>query len=251
MSNWTRRDLLKSGIAASAAVAEQSVAAQSRTGDPAQSTAVPGGGGRERLLLDFGWRFHLGHANDPAQDFGFGNGGGTFAKSGNTVAAARGNFDDSAWRKLDLPHDWAIELPFENNRTLTDHGSHPLGRGFPATSIGWYRRVFNLPASDLGRRIALEFDGVYRDSMVIFNGHYIGNNFSGYAPFRFDVTDQANYGSPKDVYKRQAAGRVVAYSRASPTISSAAMPVSSAARCGVHSRTRSRSPSNPLVWRPT
>jgi beta-galactosidase len=56
--------------------------------------------------------------------------------------------------------------------------------------------VFNLPASDLGRRIALEFDGVYRDSMVIFNGHYIGNNFSGYAPFRFDVTDQANYGSP-------------------------------------------------------
>jgi beta-galactosidase len=196
MSNWTRRDLLKSGIAASAAVAEQSVAAQSRTGDPAQSTAVPGGGGRERLLLDFGWRFHLGHANDPAQDFGFGNGGGTFAKSGNTVAAARSNFDDSAWRKLDLPHDWAIELPFENNRTLTDHGSHPLGRGFPATSIGWYRRVFNLPASDLGRRIALEFDGVYRDSMVIFNGHYIGNNFSGYAPFRFDVTDQANYGSP-------------------------------------------------------
>jgi beta-galactosidase len=196
MSNWTRRDLLKSGIAASAAVAEQSVAAQSQTGDPAQSTAVPGGGGRERLLLDFGWRFHLGHANDPAQDFGFGNGGGTFAKSGNTVAAARGNFDDSAWRKLDLPHDWAIELPFENNRTLTDHGSHPLGRGFPATSIGWYRRVFNLPASDLGRRIALEFDGVYRDSMVIFNGHYIGNNFSGYAPFRFDVTDQANYGSP-------------------------------------------------------
>ena len=105
------------------------------------------------------------------------------------------NFDDTGWRKLDLPHDWAIELPFENNRLLIDHGAHPLGRAFPATSIGWYRRVFDLPASDLGRRISLEFDGVYRDSMVIFNGHYMGSNFSGYAPFRYDVTDQANYGS--------------------------------------------------------
>jgi beta-galactosidase len=194
MSNWTRRDLLKSGIAASAVVAEQSAAAaQSQSG----TLAHPGtaSSARERLLLDFGWRFHLGHANDPAQDFGFGNGGGTFAKSGNMVAAARPNFDDNAWRPLDLPHDWAIELPFENNRSLTDHGSHPLGRSFPATSIGWYRRVFDLPAADLGKRISLEFDGVYRDSIVIFNGHYIGNNFSGYAPFRFDVTDQANYGS--------------------------------------------------------
>ena len=196
MSNWTRRDLLKSSIAASAVVAGQgSAAAQSQPGAPAQQPAAPAGG-RERLLLDFGWRFHLGHANDPAQDFGFGNAGGTFAKSGNMVPPARANFDDNAWRKVDLPHDWAIELPFENNRSLTDHGSHPLSRSFPATSIGWYRRVFNLPASDLGRRISLEFDGVYRDSIVIFNGHYIGNNFSGYAPFRFDVTDHANYGSP-------------------------------------------------------
>ena len=91
--------------------------------------------------------------------------------------------------------DWAIELPFEHNPSLNDHGYHPLGRAFPATSIGWYRRVFDLPASDLGRRIALEFDGVYRDSIVIFNGHYIGRNFSGYAPFRYDMGDHANYGS--------------------------------------------------------
>jgi beta-galactosidase len=196
MSNWTRRDLLKTGIAASAAAVEPSSAPAQSPAAPAQSAgaAAAGGGGRERLLLDFGWRFHLGHANDPAQDFGFGSGGGTFAKSGNIIPAARPNFDDSAWRKLDLPHDWAIELPFENNRSLTDHGSHPLGRNFPATSIGWYRRAFDLPAADAGRRIALEFDGVYRDSIAIFNGHYIGNNFSGYAPFRFDVTDHANYG---------------------------------------------------------
>jgi beta-galactosidase len=192
MSNLTRRDLFKSSLAASAIAAEQSSApAQSQPGTAAPSPSAA----RERLLLDFGWRFHLGHADDPERDFGWGSGGGTFAKSGQTIPAATDKFDDSDWRKLDLPHDWAIELPFENHRSLTDHGSHPLGRAFPATSIGWYRRVFDLPASDLGRRMALEFDGVYRDSIVIFNGHYIGRNFSGYAPFRYDISDQANYGS--------------------------------------------------------
>src|SRR5664279_1722710 len=106
MNNWTRRDLLKSGIAASAVVAEQgSAMAQSQSGTPAAPVAPSTGGGRERLLLDFGWRFHLGHASDASKDFGFGNGGETFAKSGNMVPAGRPNFDDSAWRKLDLPHE--------------------------------------------------------------------------------------------------------------------------------------------------
>ena len=191
MSHFTRRDLFKSSLAASAFVAEQNLAgAQSQPATPSPNSA------RERLRLDSGWRFHLGHANDPTQDFGWGRSGDTFAKSGDPkLAVARDNFDDSGWRKVDLPHDWAIELPFENDPTLKDHGFHPIGRAYPATSIGWYRRVFDLPASDLGRRIALEFDGVYRDSIVIFNGHYIGRNFSGYAPFRYDISDQANYGS--------------------------------------------------------
>ena len=193
MSNFTRRDLFKTGIAASAIVAEET-SANAQSQQPATPPS-PSGALRERLSLDFGWRFHLGHADEPAQDFGWGRKGDTFAKSGETIPAATGKFDDSAWRKLDLPHDWAIELPFENNPLLNDHGYHPLGRAFPATSIGWYRRVFDLPASDLGRRIALEFDGVYRDSIVILNGHYLGRNFSGYAPFRYDITDHANYGS--------------------------------------------------------
>jgi beta-galactosidase len=188
MSNLTRRDLFKSTLAASAIVAEQSTAAaQSARNTPAQ---------RERLLFDFEWRFHLGHASDPAQDFGWGRSGDTFAKSGDPkMSVVRENFDDSGWRKLDLPHDWAIELPFQNDPTLKDHGFHPIGRAYSAASIGWYRRVFDLPASDLGRRIALEFDGVYRDSIVILNGHYLGRHFSGYAPFRYDISDQANYGA--------------------------------------------------------
>ena len=191
--NWTRRDLFKTGIAASAAAAQNAAAQPQSPANAASLNAAPASG-RERLLLDSGWKFHLGHANDPAQDFGWGSGGNTFAKSGNIVSAARANFNDASWRAVDLPHDWAIELPFENNRSLHDHGFHPLGRTYPATSVGWYRKVFDLPASDLGRRISLEFDGVYRDSIVIFNGHYIGNNFSGYAPFRYDISDHANYG---------------------------------------------------------
>src|SRR2546425_4756326 len=70
----------------------------------------------------------------------------------------------------------------------------PLGRDYPATSIGWYRRVFDVPASDAGRRIWIEFDGVFRDSIAVLNGIYLGRHGSGYTPFRYDVSDLVNYG---------------------------------------------------------
>ena len=155
-------------------------------------------GGRERLLADFGWKFSLGHSNDPAKDFGFGR-GGIFAKSGSLLGGGRNSitnaaFDDSAWAAVDLPHDWAIDLPFVNDRALDGHGYKPLGRTYPETSIGWYRRTFDIPAADTGRRISLTFDGGYRDAMVVLNGHYLGRNLSGYTPVRYDVTDFLNYG---------------------------------------------------------
>jgi beta-galactosidase len=205
MSEWTRRDVVKSGLAASlGALALPSVAAgapevassESRAGSKAvgaQSTSVSS---RERLLLDFNWRFHLGHADDPARDFGYGN-GEEFAKTGEFVRIpSRPDFDVSDWQAVDLPHDWVVELPFENAPALYQQGFKPIGRAYPATSIGWYRRVFDLPASDQGRRLSLEFDGVFRDCLVALNGVYLGRNLSGYAPFRFDITDLANYGGP-------------------------------------------------------
>jgi beta-galactosidase len=93
---------------------------------------------RERLLLDFGWRFHLGHASDPSQDFGFGaiEEELTFAKSGGMPKVTRLSFDDSDWQAIDVPHDWAVELPFKNVPGSSDHGSKPLGRNYPETSIG-------------------------------------------------------------------------------------------------------------------
>ncbi len=205
MKPFSRRDVLKGGLLAPAAVAMAAnrigpigMAIQAAGEGPrpapasaAYASAMPGAG-RERLLLDFGWRFHFGNADDPAKDFGFGSGRtGNFQKTGNFLPAGAIAFDDSGWRSVDLPHDWAIELPFQNDPSLASKGYYPLGRTYPATSVGWYRRVFELPASDAGKRISLQFDGAYRETMVVFNGFYIGRHSGGYDPFSFDVTDFA------------------------------------------------------------
>jgi beta-galactosidase len=211
-SKWTRREMLKTGLAISASAATgkgarpltglvDSLASTDPTLEKLSSSRPQGpelhaSSPRERFLLDFGWHFHLGHASDPSRDFGFGaiEEELTFAKSGGMPKVTRLNFDDSGWRAIDLPHDWAVELPFKNVPESPDHGSKPLGRNYPETSIGWYRRVFELPESDASKRITVEFDGAFRNAMVILNGFYIGENFSGYAPFIFDLTDFVNFG---------------------------------------------------------
>ena len=216
MGEWTRRDLVKAGLAASAgALAGKELLAEPgglglAAGSPVFAQVSPNQPNplRERLLLDYGWRFALGNANDPDKDFGFGKlrREGTFAKAGSVDGPAARRFDDSAWRQVDLPHDWAIELPFVNHEILVEHGAKPLGREYPETSIGWYRREFVLPASDMGRRICVEFDGIFRNATVFFNGHYITENMSGYAPLNLDLTDFANFGSG-DGCGRGSAGR--------------------------------------------
>ena len=85
---------------------------------------------------------------------------------------------------------------------MRSHGYKPLGRRYPETSVGWYRREFDIPASDLGRRIWVEFDGVFRDVLVFVNGCFIGRNNNGYAPFRFDLTDFLAYGSKNYIVLR-------------------------------------------------
>ena len=205
MSEWTRRDVVKTGFAASlgalalpgaAARATAAASDDSQAGVDVAKTLAPSVSLRERLLLDFNWRFHLGHADDPARDFGYGN-GEEFGKTGEFMrTTSKPDLDVSGWQAVDLPHDWVVELPFENDAALYNQGFKPVGRAYPATSIGWYRRVFDLPASEHGRRLSLEFDGVFRDCLVALNGVYLGRNLSGYAPFRFDITDVANYGGP-------------------------------------------------------
>ncbi len=164
----------------------------------AQEASMP----REHLLMDFGWRFALGHATDPDKDFGFGTAYfSMFAKAGKADGPADPAFDDRGWRTLNLPHDWAVELPFDEKAGFS-HGYKALGRAFPQNSVGWYRKIFFIPKEDQGKRISLEFDGVFRDSMVWVNGIYLGREQSGYNNFRYDITDDLNYGGNNTVAVR-------------------------------------------------
>jgi beta-galactosidase len=135
MKSFSRRDVLKSSLLAPAiAVAAHDLSPMAAAMEVAaldpdpQSQSAPSqstypSAGRERLLLDFGWRFHFGHADDPTKDFGFGSGrSGNFQKTGNFLPAGSTAFDDGDWQAIDLPHDWAIELPFKNDPALASKG---------------------------------------------------------------------------------------------------------------------------------
>ncbi|WJT00677.1 beta-galactosidase GalA [Novosphingobium humi] len=157
---------------------------------------------RREVVLDDGWRFHLGHAADPARDFGFGNWGRTYAKPGFDVAeTVKPDFDDSGWEAVRVPHDWASALPYAPPATMekgredfiAGHGFRAIGRDFPQNSVGWYRRLLPVSAADKGRAVWLEFDGVFRNAVVIVNGYIAHENAGGYAPFRVDIADYLNY----------------------------------------------------------
>jgi len=149
---------------------------------------------RQRLSMDFGWKFHLGHIFDVSRDFKFGMGGPAVnAKAGDAVGAIRPDFDDNSWQKVDLPHDWAVELDFDA-KAERYHGYKPLGREWPSTSIGWYRKTFQVAKSDEGKRLSIEFDGIFRESIVWLNGYFLGRHMSGYTSFRYDISDYVNYG---------------------------------------------------------
>jgi beta-galactosidase len=211
MSLFSRREVLAGGLAFSAssllargawaraaALRNAGAAGGPDLGSAAQVGAVAP---REQLLFDFGWKFTFGHGTDPAKDLGFGNGQGDFAKTGE-FAFAKVKYDDAKWRTLNLPHDWAVELPFVRDDAQQSHGYKPLGRRYPETSVGWYRREFEIPASDEGKRIAVEFDGAFRSVLVFVNGCFIGRNDNGYAPFRFDLTDFLHYGAKNAIVLR-------------------------------------------------
>ncbi len=91
-------------------------------------------------------------------------------------------FNDSRWMILDLPHDWSIELPFSEKDPGGSRGGYLPG------GIGWYRKSFTLSSNLKGKRVAIEFDGVYMNATVWLNGHKLGIHHYGYTSFRFDLT---------------------------------------------------------------
>ena len=122
---------------------------------------------RQTANFDHGWRFHLGDvpgAQDPA-------------------------LADRSWRTLDLPHDWSIEGEFsEQNPAGVGGGALPGG-------VGWYRKTFAVPVADSGKRVFVEFDGIYRNSEVWINGQYLGKRPYGYSSFQYELTPHLRYGT--------------------------------------------------------
>ena len=191
----TRREIL---AASAVALAVPATLANATPG----TAATPEPRRRERLT---NWRFHLGHAADVEKDFGFGRDQRTFAKAGQAAEAAAPKFDDSGWDEVVVPHDWAVALPFAAGSPVKGsdrgaaHGFKAIGREFPQNSIGWYRTPIEVTASDKGRRIWLEFDGVFRDAIIFVNGYDVAREESGYAPFGVRIDDFLDYGGGPNV----------------------------------------------------
>ncbi|HQY11770.1 MAG TPA: beta-galactosidase GalA [Ferruginibacter sp.] len=159
---------------------------------------------RKRMNLDEDWKFAFGNANDPKKDFNYSI-ATIFSKTGAAQSTAIDpKFNDSSWRKLSLPHDWAVELPFVYSKSFDEqsHGYKPVGGAYPETSIGWYRKHFFVTRADSGQRFQLQFDGVYRDASFWVNGFYLGNNKSGYVGASYDISNYLRYGGENIVTVR-------------------------------------------------
>ncbi|WP_078063475.1 beta-galactosidase GalA [Bacteroides ihuae] len=96
------------------------------------------------------------------------------------------------WKKVNLPHDWAVEGTFIHDNSM---GNQPAVSGYLPTGIGFYRKEFEIPEADKGKKISIEFDGVFRNSTVWVNGHLMGSHLSGYTPSNYDLTDVLRYGN--------------------------------------------------------
>ena len=164
-SSLSRRQLLKGAVSTAAVVSASSIIGASYAQSPSE-VVVP----RSRVSFDLGWKFSRG-------DF---------------PGAQMPEFSDSAWRALDLPHDWSIEGPFGEKEPSSFCGA------YLPTGIGWYRKRFHLPDSYPNsykdKKLTIEFDGVYQNSDVWINGQWLGKRPYGYVPFFYDLTPHINFG---------------------------------------------------------
>jgi beta-galactosidase len=115
---------------------------------------------RTRMCIDPGWLFYRGDAS----------------------GAEKVNFDAGRWRQVELPHDWSIEEPFDPDAASKHDGAFLPG------GVGWYRKTFKAPAAWKGKKVSVEFEGVYMDSTVWLNGKKLGNHPYGYTSFAYDLT---------------------------------------------------------------
>jgi beta-galactosidase len=137
------------------------------------------------LSLNGGWRFRLGDITPPKLlDHALSY---SSAKAGGARGAAAPTYDDSQWREIDLPHDWAIEAPPKPDENLA--------QGYRARGYGWYRRVIALDASKRGRYLELQFGAIATNATIWFNGNVVAHNWSGYNTILIDITAMARFGA--------------------------------------------------------
>ena len=153
---------------------------------------------RERISMDDQWQFALGHASDYNKDYMAGTEYFNYLTKANSIhneAPYVLKFKPgNEWKSVDLPHDWAVDLPFNGSASYS-HGFKQVGWKYPETSVGWYRKTFHLPESDRGRHVRLQFDGIFRNAQVWVNGFLVGQEPSGYASQDYDITDYLLYGN--------------------------------------------------------
>lgn len=111
---------------------------------------------------------------------------------GEKANGMKAEFDDSSWRQLDLPHDWAIEGPF-------DEKYNARSGGLPFHGIGWYRKKFNVPNQLEGKKAFVHFEGVMNRAEVWINGQKIGERPYGYIGFQLDMTPYLKFGQENTI----------------------------------------------------
>ena len=161
------------------------------------SMTVSAGNVRETIRLDKGWKFALGHAADPKKDFGCGTEYFNYLTKANSIhneGPYAAKFNDSTWQEIQIPHDWVTTLSYAPEASHS-HGYKTVGWKYPETSVGWYRKVMKIDATDFGKRLLLRFDGIFRNATVWFNGFYMGTEPSGYVTQLYDITPYINYGA--------------------------------------------------------
>lgn len=145
--------------------------------------------------LNLDWAFHLGDAASMQGDFTHGTEYFTYrAKAvGQNKGPASAEFDDKDWTRVNLPHDWVVDLPY-HGKASHSHGYKQVGWQYPQNSIGWYRRHFTVDKEDEGKAVSIRFDGIFRNAQVFCNGFYLGTEPSGYASQEYNVSEYLNYG---------------------------------------------------------
>jgi len=160
----------------------------------------------KKINIDKNWYFHLETKDDSPTQFGF-------RKCAWANGFAAKEYNDINWRKVDLPHDWGVELGCDR---LCDgsQGCKPISRHVrptvnekmttdgPEYNIGWYRHEFDMPEEENDKRIFLEFDGVSRDCIVWVNGIYLDRHTSAYTDFVLDITDSVVFGQKNSIAVR-------------------------------------------------